>query len=60
MDGKRWQTVGSEVDAPKADNVTEVMPTSARYVRLRITQGWYPSQPGHNTQLAEFGVHGGR
>ncbi|OLF14315.1 hypothetical protein BLA60_04050 [Actinophytocola xinjiangensis] len=57
LDGRRWTTVASEVDAPKADHVTAVPPVTARYVRLRITQGWYPSQPGHNTQLGEFGVH---
>jgi hypothetical protein len=57
MDGTRWTTVASEVDAPKADHVTAFTPVTARYVRLRVTQGWYPSQPGHNTQLAEFGVH---
>lgn len=56
LDGQRWATVGSEVDAPKSDTITAVTPTQARYVRLRITQG-YPSQPGHNTQLAEFAVY---
>ncbi|MDQ7905692.1 glycosyl hydrolase [Phytohabitans sp. ZYX-F-186] len=63
LDGRRWTTVGSEVDAPRADHTTTVTPTRARYVRLRITQGWYPTQPGHNTQLAEFAVYanpGGR
>jgi hypothetical protein len=57
LDGRRWTTVGSEADAPKADHTTAVTPTQARYVRLRITQGWYPTQPGHNTQLAEFAVY---
>ncbi|GAB3450803.1 glycosyl hydrolase [Actinophytocola sediminis] len=57
IDGRRWQTVGSEVEAPRADNITAVTPKPARYVRLRITQGWYPTQPGHNTQLAEFAVY---
>ncbi|HTE62992.1 MAG TPA: discoidin domain-containing protein, partial [Solirubrobacteraceae bacterium] len=57
LDGKRWTTVGSEVDAPKSGNITAVTPIQARYVRLHITHGWYPSQPGHNTQLAEFAVY---
>ncbi|MCT2584500.1 glycosyl hydrolase [Actinophytocola gossypii] len=56
-DGKRWTTVGSEVDAPSAGHVTAVTPVRARYVRLRVTRGWYPSLPGHNIQLAEFAVH---
>lgn len=56
-DGEQWTTVASVVDAPRSDTVTTFSPAEARYVRLHITQGWYPSRPGHNTQLAEFAVY---
>lgn len=59
LDGEQWTTVASVVDAPRSSdlNVTTFPATRARHVRLHITQGWYPSQPGLNTQLAEFSVH---
>ncbi|MGP3931268.1 discoidin domain-containing protein [Nonomuraea sp. KM88] len=56
--GERWTTVRSVTDdAPNAPATTSVTPPQARYVRLRIAEGRYPTQPGHNTQLAEFAVH---
>ncbi|MCG5213309.1 glycosyl hydrolase [Streptosporangium soli] len=58
LDGERWTTVLSVTgDARNAATTTAVTPTEARYVRLRITEGRYPTQPGHNTQLAEFAVY---
>ncbi len=59
LDGEEWTTVASVGDAPRSSdlNVTTFPPTRARHVRLHITQGWYPSQPGLNTQLAEFSVY---
>ncbi|WP_157987914.1 glycosyl hydrolase [Jiangella endophytica] len=59
LDGERWTTVASVTDAPMSSalNITAVTPTQARHVRLHITQGWYPSSPGLNTQLAEFSVY---
>ncbi|MEO3927613.1 glycosyl hydrolase [Micromonosporaceae bacterium B7E4] len=58
LDGARWTTVLSVADdARNAATPTAVTPTEARYVRLRVTEGWYPTSPGHNTQLAEFAVY---
>lgn len=57
LDGRTWKTVGSEQDAPKTGTITPVTPGKARYVRLRISEGWYPTQPGNNTQLRELAVY---
>ncbi|MGH1562556.1 glycosyl hydrolase [Mumia sp. DW29H23] len=55
-DGRRWKTVADVVDAPKAGAVTSFEPVKARFVRARITAGYYTSQPGNNTQVIDLGV----
>lgn len=57
LDGRSWTTVASVDDAPQPGLVTSFEPTMARYVRLRITEGWYPTQPGNNTQVSELAVY---
>lgn len=47
----------SVTDDAQNATTTAVTPTQARYVRLRITEGRYPTSPGHDTQLAEFAVY---
>jgi alpha-L-rhamnosidase len=37
--------------------VTQFSRTTARYVRLLITDGWYTAYPGNNTQLSELSVY---
>lgn len=56
LDGRSWQTVASVDEAPQSGATTSFRPTMARYVRLRITDGWYPTRPGNNTQVSEFAV----
>jgi hypothetical protein len=55
LDGEKWTTVRSVKD--DARSTAAFTPTKARYVRLRITETWSPTSPGHNTQLAEFAVY---
>ncbi|MDN5853204.1 MAG: discoidin domain-containing protein, partial [Actinomycetia bacterium] len=56
-DGHSWNTVATVDEAPQSGAVTSFEPTTARYVRLRITDGWYPTRPGNNTQVREFAVY---
>jgi hypothetical protein len=42
-----------------APTTIAVTPTQACYVRLVVTAGWYPTEPGYNTQLAEFAIYAG-
>ncbi|WP_145812157.1 glycosyl hydrolase [Kribbella amoyensis] len=58
LDGKQWTTVLSvEGEASPRATTLPVVPTEARYVRLRITETSSPTSPGHNTQLAQFAVY---
>lgn len=57
-DGRTWRTVASEVDAPKAGKVSTFAPVTARFVRLRITDGYYSSLPAVNVQMTELEVGG--
>lgn len=57
LDGTSWTTVATVVDAPKTGQVTQFPSATGRYVRLHITRGWYTSDPGNNTQLAELSVY---
>jgi hypothetical protein len=55
LDGKTWSTVRSVED--EAGGTASFTPTTARHVRLRITEASSPTSPGHNTQLSEFAVY---
>ncbi|WP_029137658.1 glycosyl hydrolase [Nakamurella lactea] len=57
LDGSAWTTVATVTDAPKTGQVTQFARTTARYVRLHVTRGWYTSEPGNNTQLGELSVY---
>jgi hypothetical protein len=57
-DARHWTTVATVVDAPATGRVTQFPSTTARYLRLLISRGWYTADPGSNTQLAELSVYG--
>jgi serine/threonine protein kinase len=55
-DGVAWRTVADVPNAPDETVTTTFPATTARYLRLSITEAWDPTRPPRNVQVAELEV----
>jgi hypothetical protein len=51
-----WRTVAEVPDVPNAAHTTRFAPTTARKLRLLITDSWDRIRPPRNVQVAELAV----
>lgn len=59
-DGQSWQDAAQVTNGPNGPLTTAFAPTAARYLRLRITDGYDTAgSPPRNTQVAELQVRAG-
>lgn len=55
-DGRDWTTVARVEGAPRAGATTTFAPVRTRWLRMRITGGYYTATPGNNVQSSALEV----